>query len=247
MSVARNRGRPSLDRASETGATEGRSARGGVQSIERAFAILEVLAGQRRGDGPVRAGRRGQSAAADDSPAGPHPGRSRVPAAGAVPAVRARTTDPAARRELVDDVERHRPARTWPGWSTSSARPRIWRRSTAIRSSTSRRCHPGTRCGCSPRSAVGCCRTARPSGKAIMAHMPPGEVRELLQRTGMPRHTEHTITDPEVFAAAARLVGRPRLRHRRRRAGTRRPLCRRRCPRVCGPTWPCRCPARPAG
>ena len=37
-------------------------------------------------------------------------------------------------------------------------------------------------------------------GKAIMANMPPGEVRELLQRTGMPRHTEHTITDPETFA-----------------------------------------------
>jgi len=37
-------------------------------------------------------------------------------------------------------------------------------------------------------------------GKAIMANMPPGEVRELLARTGMPRHTEHTITDPETFA-----------------------------------------------
>lgn len=36
-------------------------------------------------------------------------------------------------------------------------------------------------------------------GKAIMAGMPPGEVRALLQRTGMPRHTEHTITDPETF------------------------------------------------
>src|SRR6476659_8867908 len=37
-------------------------------------------------------------------------------------------------------------------------------------------------------------------GKAILANMPPGEVRELLQRTGMPRHTEHTITDPQTFA-----------------------------------------------
>src|SRR5690242_4641867 len=36
-------------------------------------------------------------------------------------------------------------------------------------------------------------------GKAIMAHRPPDEVRELLQRTGVPRHTEHTITDPEAF------------------------------------------------
>jgi IclR family acetate operon transcriptional repressor len=41
-------------------------------------------------------------------------------------------------------------------------------------------------------------------GKAIMADMPPDEVRELLQRTGMPRHTEHTITDPEVFAEQLR-------------------------------------------
>jgi len=41
-------------------------------------------------------------------------------------------------------------------------------------------------------------------GKAIMANMPPGEVRELLQRTGMPRHTEHTITDPETFAEQLR-------------------------------------------
>ena len=36
-------------------------------------------------------------------------------------------------------------------------------------------------------------------GKAIMAHEPPVAVRELLQRTGMPRHTEHTITDPDEF------------------------------------------------
>src|SRR6476660_9665270 len=37
-------------------------------------------------------------------------------------------------------------------------------------------------------------------GKAIMAHMPPAQVRDLLRRTGMPKHTEHTITDPETFA-----------------------------------------------
>ena len=47
-------------------------------------------------------------------------------------------------------------------------------------------------------------------GKAIMAGMPPGQVREILQRTGMPRHTETTVTDPEEFArqlAAAAEVG----------------------------------------
>lgn len=37
-------------------------------------------------------------------------------------------------------------------------------------------------------------------GKAIMSEMPPGEVREILERTGMPRHTDTTITDPEEFA-----------------------------------------------
>jgi IclR family acetate operon transcriptional repressor len=38
-------------------------------------------------------------------------------------------------------------------------------------------------------------------GKAIMAHMPIEEVREILKRSGMPRHTETTITDPDEFAA----------------------------------------------
>jgi IclR family acetate operon transcriptional repressor len=39
-----------------------------------------------------------------------------------------------------------------------------------------------------------------------MAHMPPAQVRDLLRRTGMPRHTEHTITDPDVFAQQLRLA-----------------------------------------
>lgn len=38
-------------------------------------------------------------------------------------------------------------------------------------------------------------------GKAIMANMSLGEVREILRRTGMPRHTDTTITDPDEFAA----------------------------------------------
>jgi IclR family acetate operon transcriptional repressor len=38
-------------------------------------------------------------------------------------------------------------------------------------------------------------------GKAIMAHMPAAEVREILKRSGMPRHTDTTITDPDQFAA----------------------------------------------
>ncbi len=41
-------------------------------------------------------------------------------------------------------------------------------------------------------------------GKAIMSTMPPSDARELLRRTGMPRHTVHTITDPESFAEQLR-------------------------------------------
>lgn len=41
-------------------------------------------------------------------------------------------------------------------------------------------------------------------GKAIMAHMPLDEVREILRRSGMPRHTDTTITDPDQFATQLR-------------------------------------------
>ena len=36
-------------------------------------------------------------------------------------------------------------------------------------------------------------------GKAIMAEMPPDDVRRILDQTGMPSSTEHTITDPDLF------------------------------------------------
>ncbi|NIJ13611.1 IclR family acetate operon transcriptional repressor [Saccharomonospora amisosensis] len=36
-------------------------------------------------------------------------------------------------------------------------------------------------------------------GKAILAHLPADEVRTLLERTGMPSYTEHTHTDPDAF------------------------------------------------
>jgi len=39
-------------------------------------------------------------------------------------------------------------------------------------------------------------------GKAILAGMPQEQVADLLHRTGMPEHTEHTITDPAAFAEA---------------------------------------------
>ncbi len=36
-------------------------------------------------------------------------------------------------------------------------------------------------------------------GKAIMAEMSRDDVRDILRRTGMPKHTENTITDPKLF------------------------------------------------
>lgn len=37
-------------------------------------------------------------------------------------------------------------------------------------------------------------------GKAVMANLPPNEVHDILRRTGMPKHTENTIDDPDEFA-----------------------------------------------
>lgn len=37
-------------------------------------------------------------------------------------------------------------------------------------------------------------------GKALMAEMPAEDVREILHRTGTPKHTENTITDLDEFA-----------------------------------------------
>ncbi len=44
-------------------------------------------------------------------------------------------------------------------------------------------------------------------GKALLAEMPQEQVAELLRRTGMPEHTEHTITDTRSFATAMAWVG----------------------------------------
>ena len=38
-------------------------------------------------------------------------------------------------------------------------------------------------------------------GKVLLARLPEPDVRELLRRTGMPAHTEHTITDAAVLLA----------------------------------------------
>jgi len=39
-------------------------------------------------------------------------------------------------------------------------------------------------------------------GKAILAHRTDSDVTAMLERTGMPRHTEHTVTSPPAFLAA---------------------------------------------
>jgi IclR family transcriptional regulator, acetate operon repressor len=38
-------------------------------------------------------------------------------------------------------------------------------------------------------------------GKALLAQLPPAQARALVIRAGMPAQTEHTITDPDVLAA----------------------------------------------
>jgi IclR family acetate operon transcriptional repressor len=43
-------------------------------------------------------------------------------------------------------------------------------------------------------------------GKAILAQYPETAVRELLARTGMPQHTENTISTPDAFAVQLRLA-----------------------------------------
>jgi IclR family acetate operon transcriptional repressor len=41
-------------------------------------------------------------------------------------------------------------------------------------------------------------------GKAILAQLPESDVRDLLNRTGMPKHTDNTITTPDAFTAQLR-------------------------------------------
>lgn len=43
-------------------------------------------------------------------------------------------------------------------------------------------------------------------GMAIRADMPIPEVRDILYRTGIPKHTDHTITDLDEFAGALEWV-----------------------------------------
>lgn len=44
-------------------------------------------------------------------------------------------------------------------------------------------------------------------GKAILAHLPPTVVMDIIERKGLPAHTEKTITDREVFLQELHTVG----------------------------------------
>lgn len=45
-------------------------------------------------------------------------------------------------------------------------------------------------------------------GKALLAQLPPEEVRNILRRTGMPKYTENTIDDPKEFARQIEIIAR---------------------------------------
>ncbi|NUU21870.1 MAG: IclR family transcriptional regulator, partial [Streptomycetaceae bacterium] len=45
-------------------------------------------------------------------------------------------------------------------------------------------------------------------GKVLLARLPRDDVRALLARTGMPRHTDNTLTDPEAFLAQLPAIAR---------------------------------------
>jgi len=47
------------------------------------------------------------------------------------------------------------------------------------------------------------------SGKVLLAALPPDQVSSMLRRTGLPRQTEHTLTDPDAFDVE---LGRTRAR-----------------------------------
>ena len=139
---------------------------------------------------------------ADPAPAGPHARRPRLPAPGTVAALRPRAAPVAAGRALVGDAQRRRRCRTWATWSTRSARRPTSPCSTETRWPTSRRCRGATRCGCSPRSAAASQPHCTAVGKALLAATRSDEeVRALLGRTGLPRHTPHTVIDPDELLA----------------------------------------------
>ena len=128
---------------------------GGVQSLDRAFALLELMAAAGGDVALSELAARLRAAAADDPPDRPHPGRLRLRPPAALAALRAGPAADRAGRRRRRGCSGSGPARTCAHLVERAARPRTWRCSTATRSSTSRRCpRRGTPCGCSPRSGA---------------------------------------------------------------------------------------------
>ena len=217
---------------------DGKGRTGGVQSIERAFGLLEMMA-DAGGRWACPARHRLRPAAADDPPAGAHAGRPRLRAAGAVPAVRAGPrADPARRESAASSAPGRGP--TWPSWSTKSARranmamldgDQIVYLAQVPSPALDADVHRGRAAGA---SALHGRRQGDPRP------LPETEVRELLQRTGMPKHTDNTITTPDAFTPRS-TAARTRVRDGRRRAGSRSPLRRGAVPDV-PPRSPSRSP-----
>ena len=63
-----------------------------------------------------------------------------------------------------------------------------------------------TRCGCSPSLGAGSSRIAPRSARPCCAQLPPGEARALLERSGMPAYTPATITDPDLLLAHLEVI-----------------------------------------
>ena len=84
--------------------------KGGVQSLERAFGLLELVAAHRGAMSLSELATASGLPPADPAPAGPHARRPGLPAPGAVPPLRARAAAVPARRELLDDAQRRRAA-----------------------------------------------------------------------------------------------------------------------------------------
>ena len=63
-------------------------------------------------------------------------------------------------------------------------------------------------------------------GKALLAQLSDDEASKILELSGMPALTDHTITDPEVLRHESGGDSGTGLRHRRGGAGDRRVMCR---------------------
>ena len=177
--------------------------RGGVQS-HRAFALLELVAAQGGSMSLSEVATASGLAAGHAPPAGRARWSTSATCArsrrGATPSVRGCSCWPRA-PDLLDHVAPTPPRRTS---SRSSARPPTSRCWTATGSPTSRRRRDGTRCGCSPRSAAACSRTAPQSARRCSPPSHREDVGPCSRRTGLPRHTPHTVTDPDDLLGAAR-------------------------------------------